>query len=204
MVKSTLITVKSRQVSLCGFGAAVSADILQTADPALRMPCDADCPSVIDESVTEIAAFLRRNDFPQFPLDLCRLSDIVHKTDQIAEADAVCICDDGRLSEDVSHHQIGTLSSYTGELQKLPHRIRDTIMILFVQHPHAAGDISGLARPQAAGSDNLFGAAAARAATDGNFAKSFGVIISTRLSVHCAASRTLTNSCQASSYASVQ
>ena len=71
----------------------------------------ADCASVIDKAVTERIAFFRRNDLPQFHFDFLWIFDSVHKTDTVAQSDTVCICNDCRFAEDVSHDKVGAFAT---------------------------------------------------------------------------------------------
>ena len=50
--------------------------------------------------------------------DLIRIPDAVHQTDAVREPYTVGICNDGRLTEDIPHNEIGTLPPYSGQLQQ--------------------------------------------------------------------------------------
>ena len=92
-------------------------DVLKAALCAVWTAGDAHCPSVVHESVAESVTFLRRNDLPQLFFHLGRFLDVINKTDQVAEPDAVSIRDDRRLAIDIAQHKIGTLSAYSRKLQ---------------------------------------------------------------------------------------
>ena len=119
------------------------------------MTGDADFPAVINKTMAEIAAFLRRNDFPQLPFYFSRLLYIVHQADQIAEPDAVRVRDNRRFSENISHDQIGAFSSHTRKGEKLLKVIRNLVMIFFMQYLHTAGNIPRLAGTKPARTHNF-------------------------------------------------
>ena len=68
-----------------------------------------------DQAVAEIAAFFRGNDFPEGHLDFLRLLDAVHETHAVGQADAVGVCDNGRLAKNITHDEVGAFSSHTGQ-----------------------------------------------------------------------------------------
>ena len=91
------------------------ADVLQAASPAFRSPGHTHRSSVVHEAVAEIIPLFRRDDLPQCCLHLARLFHIVHQADEICEADAVGVGDDGRLSEHIAQHQVRTFSANARE-----------------------------------------------------------------------------------------
>ena len=64
------------------------------------------------EAVAQVISFLRRHDLPELPLYFGRLFDAVHQADQVAQADAVSICNYGRFPENIA--QTTTLSGMKG------------------------------------------------------------------------------------------
>jgi hypothetical protein len=135
----------------------VPADVPQAAAVALGPPRDADGPAVVDEPVTEVAAFLRRNDFPELALDLRGLFYMVHQAEQIAEADAVCVGDDRGFPEDVTHHRDWRFFCPRREGRGAPGRSSgpDRCTFRAATRMHFR-DIAGLARAEAAGADDFF------------------------------------------------
>lgn len=132
----------------------VTAQIRKAAMVTLRPPGNADGPAMIHEAVAELIAFLGRDDFPQGLLYLRGLPDVVRQSDQVAEADAVRVGDDGGLSVHISENEIRTLSPNAGKGKELFHVTGDDVMILLVQNLHAGADVPGLGVPKTAGTDN--------------------------------------------------
>ena len=134
---------------------AISANILQTTLRASGPPRHADRPAMQNEAVAEIISFLRRHDLPEFPLYFGRFLDAVHQTDQVAQTDAVSIRNYGRLSENIAHDQVRTLSAHTGESQQLIEGFRDIVIVLFMKDLHAGRDVPRFAGPKPAGPYDL-------------------------------------------------
>ena len=65
------------------------------------------------------------------------------------------VCDNGRLSEDVSHDQVRALPSDARQGQQLLKCVRHVIPKFLMQHPHARGNIPRFARSKAAGPHDL-------------------------------------------------
>ena len=92
-------------------------DICQTAPLTVRLcPGGTDFPAVTDEPVAEIAAFFRRNDFPELHLDFFRILCTIDKSHPVRQSDAMRIRHNRRLSKYIAHNQIGTLASDTRKL----------------------------------------------------------------------------------------
>ena len=134
----------------------MAADVAQAAGGALGASGDADGAAVVYEAVAEVIALFRRDDLPQFALYFCRLFDIVDEADQVAEADAVGIGDDGRFAEDIAHDEVGALSADAGQGQEFFEGLRHMVVVLVVEDAHAGADVAGLAAAQAAGTDDFF------------------------------------------------
>ena len=83
------------------------ADILQTALVAIRPgPGSTDLPAVPDQSVAEVASFLRRNNLPQCHLHLLGFLNAIHQADPVAEPNTMRIRNNGRLSEYVDRKSV--------------------------------------------------------------------------------------------------
>lgn len=93
----------------------MTADAREAALIALRPSCNADGSAVIDKTMAELVAFLRRDDFPKSLFHLGGLLHVIDKADEIAEADAVRVGHDGRLSVNVAENEVGALSADAGE-----------------------------------------------------------------------------------------
>ena len=132
------------------------ADIRQAAFVAVGLgPGGADLPSVINQPVAEIAAFLRRNNFPECHLHPFRVFDPVHQADPVAQADTVSVGDNGGLAKYVPHNQVGAFPAYPGKSQQGIKVLRDPATILIGDNFHAGYNVPGFAPPQAAGADYL-------------------------------------------------
>ena len=132
------------------------ADIRQTAFLAMRLrPRRTYVSSMVDKTVAEITALLRRNNLPERHLNLLRFLYIIYKADSVDQTDAMSIRHNSRLSEYISHDQIGALPSHSRQLQKRIKIIRYFSIVFVSQDLHACADVSGLALSQPAGSDNL-------------------------------------------------
>ena len=70
------------------------------------------------QPVTEIIAFLRRNEFPKCHLNLFRLLYALHQAHTINQSDAMGICHNGWLAKDIAQNQIGTLTTHTRQFQQ--------------------------------------------------------------------------------------
>ena len=97
------------------------------------------------ESVAEIISFLRGNDLPQRHLHLFGILYAVYKSDSIGKPDTMCICDNCRLSENITHDKICALPSDTGQCEQFLKGRRYLSVIPVPQHPHAGADITRLA-----------------------------------------------------------
>ena len=134
----------------------LSADVVQAALVAVRFcPCGTYGASVIDKSVAEIVAFLRRDDLPERHLDFFRVF-FVNKSDPVAQTDAVCVRNDRRFAEHIAHDQIGAFASDTRESEQRIKIIRYFGIIHIAQHAHAAADVFGFAFAESARTNDLF------------------------------------------------
>ena len=133
----------------------MAADIAQAAGGTLGASGDADGTAMVYKAVAEVIALFRRDDLPEFALYLCRLFDVVDEADQVAEADAVGVGDDGRFAEDVAHDKVCALSADAGQSQELFEGLRHMVVVLVVKDAHTGTDVAGLAAAQAAGADDL-------------------------------------------------
>ena len=134
----------------------LSADIVQTALVAVRFrSCCTHSASVIDKSVTEVVAFLRRNDLPERHLDFLRVF-LVDQSDTVAQADTVCICDDRRFAEYITHDQVGAFAAYAGKREQSVKIIRYFGVVYIAQHAHASTDVFGFAFSKSARTNDFF------------------------------------------------
>ena len=106
--------------------------------------------------MAEAVSLLGGNDLPQLLLDLGRVLAVVHKTDAVAQANAVGICHDGRLAEDIPHYQVGAFAANPRQGEQRIKIIGHTAVKFIPQHPHTGGNIPRLAVAQPAGLDNGF------------------------------------------------
>ena len=134
----------------------MAADVAEAAGGALRAPGDTDCTPVVDEAVAEVISFFGGDDLPQFALYFRGFFDVVNEADQVAEADAVGIGNDGRFAEDIAHNEVGALAADTGQGKKFFKGLRHVIVIFLVQDAHAGADVTGFAAAESAGTDDLF------------------------------------------------
>ena len=86
--------------------------VLEAAALALRSARYAYGSPMQNKPVAKIVAFLRRYDLPQRSLYLCRIFDIIHQSNEIAEPYTVGVRDDSRLSEHISHHKVCALPTH--------------------------------------------------------------------------------------------
>ena len=82
------------------------------------------------QTMAEVAAFLRRHQFPQSHLHLFRIFDAVHDTNPVDQTDTMCICHDGRFAEDIPHDQIRTFASDPRKFQQCIKIIRHFSTVL--------------------------------------------------------------------------
>ena len=134
---------------------AISANILQTTFRTFGPSRHADRPPMQDEAMAEIVPLLRGHDLPKLPLHFCRLLNTVHQADQVAQADAVSICNYGRFPENIAHDQVRALSANTGESKQLIEGFRDIVIVLLMQDLHACRDVPRFTGPQPAGPHDL-------------------------------------------------
>ena len=106
--------------------------------------------------MAELVAFLWRDDFPKSLFHLGGLLHVIDKADEIAEADAVRVGHDGRLSVNVAENEVGALSADAGERKKLLHVVRNNVMVLLMENLHACTDVACLGAAKSAGADNGF------------------------------------------------
>ena len=133
------------------------ADIIQTASVTIRLrSCRTHLPSVIHQSVAEITAFFRRDQFPKRHLYFFRLFNVVHQPHTVHQTDTMCVCYNGRLPKHIAHDQIRTFSAYSGKLQQLVKIIRYSAVILISQNLHTCTDIPCLTPSKSAWTDNRF------------------------------------------------
>ena len=110
-----------------------------------------------NKTMAECIAFFGRYDLPQLHLNFFRILFgqfrillIFHKTDPVREPDAVRIRHNRRFAEDISNDKIRALSADPRQRQELFEGLRDPVLLLLVQHPHARRNVPGFARPKAA------------------------------------------------------
>src|SRR5699024_1053328 len=111
--------------------------------------------SMINQPMAEVTALLRRNDLPESHFHFFRLLDPVYQPDPVYQTDTMGIRNNRRLSEHISHDQIGAFSSNNRQFQQSIEIIRYLSLILIPDDLHTGADVSGLALPQAAGPDDL-------------------------------------------------
>ena len=105
--------------------------------------------------MTESIPFLGRYDLPKCHLNLPGVFRPFHPPDPVRQTDAMGIRNDRGFSENVSHDQIRALPADTRERKELLESPGDFSSVLIPEHPHAGGNISGLALPESAGTDDL-------------------------------------------------
>lgn len=99
--------------------------------------------------------------------------DVVYKADSVGQADAVGICDNGRLAKHISHDQVGAFSPNSGEGKKGIEVAWNIILVFLVKDLHAGTDVTGFAFPSPQGftiASISSGVADASAATSGYLA----------------------------------
>ena len=77
-------------------------------------PCCTDVPAMLHQSVTEIIPLFRWNDLPQFHLYFFRFLDVFYQSHAVHQTDTVCVCDDRRFSEDITHDEVRALAAHAG------------------------------------------------------------------------------------------
>lgn len=131
------------------------ADIVQAASVAVGLrPGSTYIPPVINKTVAEVTPLLWRNDFPKLHLHLFRLLHILYKANPVTKAYTVSICNNRRLSKDITHNQIRTFPSYARKPKQSIKIIRYMAAILVPQYFHTGAYIPCLAFPEAAGLHN--------------------------------------------------
>lgn len=115
-----------------------------------------DIASVIDQTVTKIASFFGRDQFPECHLYFFWFFDAVHQPHPVYQTDAVGVCDNGRLAEYITYDEIGAFSSDSGEGKERIKIIRDISAEIIPQHFHTGADVTRFAMTQAAGLYNGF------------------------------------------------
>ena len=145
----------------------ISANILQTALRASGPPRHTDRPAMQYEAVAQVISFLRRHDLPELPLYFGRLFDAVHQADQVAQADAVSICNYGRFPENIAHDQVRALSAHAGKSQQFLECLGD-IVRTFMQAEMSLALLGPSPQGRTIFSISSVSASAS-AATEGNF-----------------------------------
>ncbi len=137
------------------FHSCLRTDVVKTALFTMRFGSGGtDIPSMIDQTVAEITALFRRDQFPQRHLHLLRILDAIHKSHPVHQSDAVGIRNNGGLVKYISHNQIGTLSANSRNASSLL-KSSGTLPPYFFQHLHAGTDIPCLTFSQSTRADNL-------------------------------------------------
>lgn len=179
---------------------ACGAKLCKAAALAIRPARRAHCAPVQHAAVAEIVRFLRRQHLHKGLFHLHRVFGVLHKAQAVRQADAVRIRHYGGQAEHVAAHQVGAFAAHAGQLQKVLHGLGHPAVKFVQQHIAHGGKVPRLRAAQAARAHNglyIVRPAAANASSVGYLANSSSVTIFTRASVHWAASRTLTSSCQA-------
>ena len=109
-----------------------------------------------DKAVAQITALFRRNDLPQGHLHFLRLLDAIHKANFVAQPDAMGVCYNGGLAEDIPHDKVGALAANAGQGKQLLKGGGDFTVVFVPQHLHTGRDIPGFGVAQAAGLDDGF------------------------------------------------
>ena len=133
----------------------VTAYGTQAADPASGTAGDTDRRAVMDEAVAEVASLFRRDDLPQLPLHFDRLTEAIHKSDQVAQTDTMSIGNNRGFSENIPHDQLCAFSPDSWEGQYFLKGVRNISPIPVAQYFHAGGNIPGFTPAKAAGTHDL-------------------------------------------------
>ena len=106
--------------------------------------------------MAKIVAFFGWDDLPKFFFDFGWFFYVVDKTDEVGQPDAMCVCDDSGLTENISHYEVRALSADTGKCQEFLHVIGNIAAVLFVNDFHACRNISCFGITESARADYLF------------------------------------------------
>ena len=99
---------------------------------------------------------LGRQDLPQLHLDLHRIFEVIHKAEEIRNADAVRVHDRGAGDlEHVAEDEVRGLAPDAGQSRQLLHRARQLPAVFLQQHIRAGNDVPRLGMIEAAGAHIL-------------------------------------------------
>ena len=91
----------------------MSTNILETTLIALWSPRNTHCSTMKNQAMTKATALIWWYQFPQFSFHFCWLLNSIHNPKQITNANTMSVGNNSWLTKDITHHEIGTLSSHT-------------------------------------------------------------------------------------------
>ena len=130
----------------------MGANLPKHAFFALRAACYADGSAVKNESVAEIVRLRRVKNCAKLRFAFCRILRI-GQAKQIRYTNTVGIANNRRLSVNIPHHEVRSLSAYSGQLNKLLNGIRHNATVIPNENFAGLRNVVGLRFVEPAGSN---------------------------------------------------